>query len=304
MNATSVESELKPPQSTDARRQLLEFARHLDRFGRDTEDFLSRQLEQLERAIDEFERDKAAWRRQLRRESSQLADQREQLERMKSTTGKRSRKSRDGATTQRGTAEVTARKSGEAPMRILVQPRRASPMQVGVLLFELSKLNRDMGGQGIRFEIAEVRAPKKRLLGPKVETGTGTDIMELSGFPTLPLKARGSHVVLDADLTDRVEEWILFKTRLLQSALAEGELAVSFRRCRVIERRADTRTFIREATQHHGQTNSRENEPDPYSGAAVFANTQIDVVRQQVLRLESCYERLNKDSGLLAQIEL
>lgn len=303
MNSTSLESEVRSHQSAETRQQLLAFARHLDRFGRETEDFLSRQLEQLENAIDEFEREKAAWRRQLRRESNQLADQREQLVRSKTDHTRASDKSVNSIRLKQQTAEAAARKSGTAPMRILVQPQHASPMQVSVLLFEISKLNRDMGGQGIRFEVAEVRAPKKRLLARNQDSDPGSEIFELHGFPTLPLVARGNHVALDVDITDRVEEWILFKTRLLQSGMADGDLNANYRKCRPIERGAHTRSFIREATRSPEKTDSREHEPDPYSGAALLPNSQIDVVRQQILRLESCYDRLHSDSGLTAQIE-
>ncbi|MDG1893277.1 MAG: hypothetical protein P8J37_00050 [Fuerstiella sp.] len=45
---------------------------------------------------------------------------------------------------------------------------------------------------------------------------------------------------------------------------------------------------------------SQEHGRSGYSSAALFANTPIDSVQQQVLRLESCYERLLNDSGLRA----
>ncbi|MCP4172143.1 MAG: hypothetical protein GY758_15370 [Fuerstiella sp.] len=45
---------------------------------------------------------------------------------------------------------------------------------------------------------------------------------------------------------------------------------------------------------------SQEHNRPGYCGGALFANTLIDPVRQQVLHLESCYERRLHDSGLRA----
>jgi hypothetical protein len=303
MNAPSASTNTTPTEVSPNQVTLLNFARRLDRFGRDAEQFVSQQLEQLEIAINEFERDKAAWRRQLRRESSQLAEQREQLEQLRESLGDGVSGSEYRVRFKRELAERDARKSGTAPIRVLLQPHAASSMQVAVLLFEISKLNRDMGGQGVRFEVAEVRGPRRRLLARNVPAESGAEIFELHGFPTLPLVARGNHVTLDVDITDRVEEWILFKTRLLQSALADGDLVTHYSRCRPVERNEETRRFIREATRPQERRNSRENEPDPYSGAALLPGSQIDVVRQQILRLESCYDRLHGDSGLVAQAD-
>jgi len=304
MRLTSTDTDSGSRPSAPTRQELLQHARRLDRFGRDAEQFLSRQLEQLEAAINEFERDKAAWRRQMRRESSQLAEQREQLDRMRDVLSDGATGSEASIKFKREIAERDARKSGTRPMRILFEAHDASPMQVGVLLFEISKLNRDMGGQGVRFEVADVRAPKKRLLGIGNGNESSAEIFELHGFPTLPLKARGNHVTLDVEVTDRVEEWILFKTRLMQSALSDGELASWVEKYKSVPRGIETRNFIREATRPPGQSDAAIKEPDPYTGAALLAGSQIDIVRQQIMRLESCYDRLHSDSGLIVQVQV
>lgn len=299
------ESESNPETPAAARQRLLELARHLDRLGRNTEEFLCRQLEQLEREIDEFEREKAAWRRQLHRESNQLAGQRKELERLsvsglKGPVGDLSSKSG----LKQEAADLAARRTVDAPLRLLIQPRKASSMQVSAVLFEISKLNRDLGGQGVRFEVAEVRQPKKKLLSRKNDVDATGEIFELHGFSALPLKARGNHVTLDVDITERVENWIAFKSRLLQSALANGDLAAVYHKSKVVERETETRSFLRDATRGQERVAFKESESIRYATGALMAASASDCIRQQVLRLESCCERLCQDAGLQAMIEV
>lgn len=285
-------------------RQVLELARSLDRMGRRAEEFLCEQLGQLERAIDEFEREKAAWRRQLRRESAQLTAQREELQELIAAGAETSGGLHEHVRRQKELADSAARKSDDAPLQILVQPCSATPLQVGVLLFEISKLNRDMRGRGIRFEVAELRMPRRRLLARGEDVHESAVIYEVHGFPALPLKARGTHVRLEEDVTDRVEDWIAFKSRLLQSSIASGDLLTVWRRARPIERDATTRAFIREAIRRPEESQSRELEPFGCSEGALVANSPVDMIRQQVLRLESCCERLSNDTGLRFQISV
>ena len=309
MNATCIDPETNIGTSTESRLQLLELARHLDRFGRHAEQFLRQQLEQLEREIDEFEREKSAWRRQLRRESMQLASQRAEVERLCADSSCQP----PGATgdavavhlrNEQNSADAAARKSGEAPVRLYLQPRSASPIQVGLLMFEISKLNRDMGGQGLSFEVAEVRSPKKRLLSRNTRSDVSEEILELTGFSTLPLAARGTHVALDVDITDRIENWIAFKSRLIQSSLGHGGLAAVFKKYKTVRQDGQSRNIIHEAAGRVDDAVSQAFEQSAWSSAALFPNAVIDSVRQQVVRLEGCYERLLNDSGLRAHVEL
>jgi hypothetical protein len=305
MNTISVDPERDVEATSTTRQQLLELARHLDRFGRHTEQFLCQQLDEFEHAVDEFEREKAAWRRQLRRESSQLARQREEIEQL--TRDAASRPSTAGVNTasarilkQQEFADAAARKSGESPITLLLQTRDASPMQVGLLMFEISKLNREMGGRGLTFEVAAVRTPRKSLLSRDSGTGSGEEILELTGFSSLPLAARGRHVTLDVDITDRIEDWIAFKSRLIQSSLGTGDLAAVYQKYRTVKYDGQSRFIISEATRRVEDAVSQEHSRSGYSSAALSANSPIDSVQQQVLRLESCYERLQNDCGLHA----
>ena len=307
MSLISVEHEKEVETASESRQRLLELARSLDRMGRQTENFLCGQLQQLAASLEEFEREKAAWRRQLRRESADLARQRDELEQLRSDLaskgGGQSILSESG-TKRRKSAEHAARKSGEAPLRLLLQPNQATALQLGVLFFELSKLNRDMGGKGVRFEIADVRGPKKGLLSRQVQVDTGSAIYEFTGFPTEPLKARGSHVVLEADNTDRVEQWISFKAQALQTRLAEGDLLKESRGFRSLERSPEIWAFIRDALRRPSSDLCWGDDDQMPSARSLLAGPQVNCILQQVLRLDSCFERLGHDAGLKAQIEV
>ncbi|HIK94189.1 MAG TPA: hypothetical protein EYG03_19770 [Planctomycetes bacterium] len=167
-------------------------------------------------------------------------------------------------------------------------------------MFEISKLNRDMGGRGLTFDVASVRTARRSFLSRKVGTGSEEEILELTGSSTLPLTARGRHVTLDVDVTERIENWIAFKSRLIQSSLGNGDLAAVFKKYRTVKHDGRSRCIISEASGRVDDAVSHEHDRSGYSSAALFANTPMDSVQQQVLRLESCYERLLNDSGLRA----
>ena len=74
---STIADETRP--QLNERQRVLELARHLNRIGRKSERILSMQLQQLELAMADFERERAAWRRQQQRESQQLDELRIQL---------------------------------------------------------------------------------------------------------------------------------------------------------------------------------------------------------------------------------
>ena len=303
MSVTSIETKSEFDQSPEPRQRLLELARSLDRMGRQSEEFLCAQLQQLADALDEFDREKAAWRRQLRRESAELARQRDEIEHLRAALASGSSSVVcDSATRRRAAAESAARKSGDAPFRMIVQPRNASPLQVSVLFFEISKLNRDMGGKGVRFEASDVRVPRRKLLSRQNDAESNWPVFEFNGFPTDPLKARGSHVALEADNTDRVEQWIAFKSRVLQTVLANGELAKESRKLQSVNRTPEIWAFIREASRRPGTEASWADDSFVAPFNSQLPGLQVECVLQQVLRLESCFERLCHDTGLRADV--
>lgn len=309
MNATSTELEYDVDATQQSQHQkMLLLARRLDTMGRRAEQFLCEQLDQLKLAIDEFESEKAAWRRQFQRESHELAQQREEIQQLRSVnlSGGRSaiEASPGSARTQREMAEVNARKSGADPLRFLIQPGKASTMQVGLLMFEISKLNRDLGGRGLRFEIEDVRTPRKRLFARMSGSDGDGEILELTAFPSLPLSGRGAHVALDVDNTDQLEDWITFKSRLLQSSLVNSDLGQVFSNCKSVKHIGKSGSVVREAAKR-AENNGSGNIPESnYPSAAMWAGTSVNAIQQQVARLENCYERLSIDCGLFIHVEI
>ena len=288
--------------------QMLFLARRLDTIGRGTEQFLCQQLDQLERAISEFESEKAAWRRQLQRESHELATQRDEVQQLLETNISGSpgavEVARVSARMKRNAAEADARKSAAAPLRLLLQPGNATTMQVGLLMFEISKLNRDLGGCGLRFEVEDVRLPRKRLLARMTRSDGSGEILELTAFPTLPLSGRGTHVALDVDVTDRLEDWITFKSRLLQSSLVNKDLVQIFSKCKSVDHHGKSGSVVKEAAWRAECNDSGHNHESDYPNAALWANSSIDAIQQQMARLENCYDRLSIDTGLVVHIEI
>ncbi len=309
MNATSTELEYDVAATQQSQHQkMLLFARRLDTMGRRTEQFLCEQLDQLKLAIDEFESEKAAWRRQFQRESNELRQQRDEIQQIQPANSSGSSGANDAARGSaqmlREMAEVNARKSGAEPLRFLVQPGKASTMQVGLLMFEISKLNRDLGGRGLRFEIEDVRSPRKRLFARISGSDGDGEILELTAFPSLPLSGRGAHVALDVDNTDQLEDWITFKSRLLQSSLVNSDLGQVFSNCKSVKHIEKSGSVVREAARR-AESNGSGNIQEPnYPSSAMWAGTSVNAIQQQVARLENCYERLSIDCGLFIHVEI
>lgn len=309
MNATSAELGCNADATPQSQHQkMLLLARRLDTMGRRTEKFLCEQLDQLKLAIDEFESEKAAWRRQFQRESHELAQQRDEIQHLRAENSSGAPRAIDAARRSarmlRELAEVNARKSGADPFRFLIQPGKASTMQVSLLMFEISKLNRDLGGRGLRFEIEDVRAPGKRLFVRMSGSGCDGEIVELTAFPTRPLSGRGSHVALDVDNTDQLEDWITFKSRLLQSSLVNSNLGQIFGNCKSVKHIGKSGRVVREAARRAESNGSGNNHDSDYPSALMWAGTSVTAIQQQVARLENCYERLSIDCGLSIHVEI
>lgn len=278
-------------------RQILSMARSLDRFGREAESFLMTQLEQLETRIREFEREKAAWQRQLRQESSRLVQQRRKLERLAGSCGLPGQQRHDPAAKS---ARSEARASGSAPFRLLLQPCGADPLQVGLLLFEISKLNRDMGGRGVNFDLAGIRTPRRPRFSRR-GAETFSEIIELHGESTLPLAPRGRHVALDVNVSERIEHWITFKARLLQAGVINRELRKKFDGGEPVKADATHRELLRDVSL---KVDDAEFHEHGYSAGMLVPDVNIDTVQLQVERLEACLERLREGPGIDVHVEL
>jgi len=309
MNVTSAELEFDVDTTQQSQQvNMLLLARRLDTIGRRTEQFLCEQLDQLILAIDEFESEKAAWRRQFQRESHELVQRRDELQQLLAANSSGAPgaidATRGSARVQRVMAEVNARKSGADPLRFLIQPGKASTLQVGLLMFEISKLNRDLGGRGLRFEIEDVRTPGKRLFARMTRSDCDGEILELTAFPTLPLSGRGTHVALDVDITDRLEDWITFKSRLLQSSLVNRDLDQVFSNCKSVKHIGKSGSVVREAARRAESNDSWKNHTSDYPSTALWAGTSVNAIQQQVARVENCCEHLSIDCGLFIHVEI
>lgn len=295
MKSTHYESESDIDEQLEIRREQLELARALDLLGRNAETFLTEQYQFLKRGIEEFEQEKAAWRRQLRRESSQLNRQREQLEQLRIELNEQSLQSDGRASIQnRRAASAIARASGVAPVRMLLRPEAATSMQIGMLMAEISRLNRETGGEGVRFVLREIRKSGRRLFRKhKSPAGCGK-ILRITAESVLPLKARGTHVALDEDVSDRREGWIAFKAKLLLSSLCDTDLSDEFESGRIVNDRA-SKELLKEAQRHvdaagfpgPAESSRNLNPYVPYDSAELCFE-----------RLEDSYELLKTDHGL------
>ncbi len=281
------------------RLQLLQVARNLERCGRHAERFLALQLDQLQQAISDFEQEKAAWQRQRQRETADLKARRCELDELQ-------RQLRDARFTPRDETprhvllpEVIA--SGSSPLRLLLAVGKCSSLQIGLLTFEIAKFNRDLGGDGVRFEVVDCREPRRLLFRRGKRRGTDT-MAALDIFSTCPVYALHDTAVADQDENDDLNVWLLFKSRLLESSLVNPDVEQVYRRSRSVMGRHAVREMLQEAAARGDASSS-------YS-AGIFARSprnlpgSVDFVSQQLQRLERCTAALAKERGLKVHVSL
>lgn len=188
---------------------LLELARELDRFSRRFERFCVVQLEQLDNAARQFERDKAQWERQRARDLRQIQENRRALQEAWFEI-------RDGASAaniempelqaENEAQDQLCMKAAGDPLRLLLRPANGSEMLLGQLLLMLTRLNRAHGGMGCRFELSEC-----------YERSNGARIVDLHIFPANPLVA-----MTEGEVSDEVFRWHRFKSTLSLLPLGRG----------------------------------------------------------------------------------
>ncbi len=314
MNAISSEIGQMAAPTRDDKSQILEMARSLDRIGRRADQFLSQQLTQLQIAVENLDREKSTWRRQHRREVMQLQKQREELIRLRLSSGQAIGDSRVSADplqieipedldAARGTVPQSpaqaAEESGTNPVRILLQPGSANAAQIGMLLLEFSNLNRESGGSGVRFELAESRLPRSRWYG---NSSPGV-VVELEGFSLLPLTDSAVQGVLEIDTSEYLDSWVAFKTQIVQSWLTSQELDVSYSRATVAPRHLESRALILEAASRAAEA-AAVTRDHHYTRPAFRAGRRLDAVWLQTARLEHCVDCLVSECGLRIHVTL
>lgn len=274
------------------RAELLDKARHLDHFGKRFEKYMSMQLQRLEMAMDRFEREKEAWQRQRQRELAEIADSRpvDPISSSPTTAPKTesSSHSQNVGVSQEQTGNSTA------PLLALIEPGEVSAMQLGLLLFEVSKMNREFGGGGVRFEVNAVRLSKRTNLRGKLQP-----IIGIEAFSAVPL------LNYDSSPTRELVAWEVFKSKILMSSLIDASLLKNFKKAAKAPRDHDSVMLAHESTLRAENANSKC-DLDPagrYEGFLSNKKTQ-QPKQQQLQRVEEVYRYLNKEYGLRMHVSL
>ncbi len=232
------------------RQELLEVARRLDQTGKRVERFMSMQLQQLEIAIDDFNREREAWRRQRDREAEELKVHKGTATVLQESAheGSSAIQEHIGAPSLKKNANLDENGSATSPLCLRIHPNKATAMQVGLLLFEISKLNREFGGGGVRYEVIEVRTSK---VTPDVAHPTSNVYIAIEAFSLAPL------VAYDGTPSSQVQAWQRFKSEVVMSSLTDKTLDKDFKKTVKIARDHDVAAFAFEATRRAENANNK-----------------------------------------------
>jgi hypothetical protein len=301
---------------------VLETARNLDRLGRRVERYLSMQLQHLEMAVARFDRERAAWKRQRQSELEHLEQSRRELEAAWEQLRAARQRRGDGNSGERGKrlhrpvsdappssspttpSEAPAAGTGSAPLKLLLDPGTAGEQWLGGLLLEFSKLNRELGGSGVRFELSRCRHPRTSPPSDAKEDGFQDLLLELELFshqPLLPVKSDAETTGPSADLLN----WERFKSAMLLTPLVDRTLSKEFDRCRETPRDHPGKERVIKLLQQVNEANVRVVASPPplaWTGPASQAGQQHDhsdeAVRKQLRRVETVASVIANDCGL------
>lgn len=189
--------------------ELLELARDLDRFSRRFERYFIVQLEQLDAEFRKLQLERDQWERQRDRDLRQIQESQRALQdawqELKDGHAEAAARIEAPDFTSGQEEEQFCPKSASDPMRLLLQPGAGTEMLLGQLLLTLSRLNRAMGGSGIRFELADIH-----------QSGSAT-ILSLDAFPARPLS-----VMMEGEVSDDLVRWKQFKSDVALLPLGRG----------------------------------------------------------------------------------
>lgn len=231
------------------REELLSLARKLDHHNQKFSRFMSLQLQQLELAVDHFERERDAWWRQRERESTATEDVSKESD---SPGPQRTLTSLADLIESRHPGFRSSSKTEMesytlAPLRVIIEPGSATAMQIGLLLFEISKFNRELGGGGARFEVSSTRLG--RMSGQKASRSQ--TVIGLEAFSFLPL------LDYEGEPSRFAEPWSVFKAELLMSSLTDQNVARRFARATPAPRDHEAHAKILEATRRAENANNK-----------------------------------------------
>ena len=283
------------------RRDLLEYARSLDYLGKRFERFISIQLQQLEVAIDDFQRERAAWQRQRERELEKIreegVDDRDgRVETIASTTSLVDSVGfiLDDNSDEQG--EIPG--SASAPLKMYLLPGTASSLQIGLVLFEMSKYNRELGGGGVRFEVGTPRVARKPVFG-EIAVDEPNAILCMEAFSCTPL------LTYDGRATRHLQRWDHFKSEILMSSLVDQKLWKQYDKGYDVPRDHYVREMAMEATRRAEVANSKvDTVDDRLVRRFAPSKKESSATNQQLRRVEQVIGFLQKDCSLRLHLSL
>lgn len=278
-------------------RELFEWGARFDRCGRRIERYLLLQLDRLERAIEEFEQMRDAWEQQRDRELTEWQQR---------PRGGGQASGTDPSGRPRGALARALTPPGVTggPLRLWLHRGAASSMQLGLLMFEISKLNREVGGEGVRFEVRSCRRVRSRLrfLSPAGEDETS--IVEFEIFSVAPVLHAPADHADEMQTEAALRCWEQFQYLLLMSTLADDRLEVEYRKGTELPREAESCQHAIEAARRANHANVQCDREDAPYGPCYRPRGDFDAVRQQLRRLENVTACLSEECGLRLQFGL
>ena len=283
------------------RRELLEYARSLDYLGKRFERFVSIQLQQLEVAIDDFQRERSAWQRQRERELERIREQGSKdsdgrVETIASTTSLVDSVGFILDDNSEDSGELPG--SASAPLKMYLLPGNASSLQIGLVLFEISKYNRELGGGGVRFEVGTPRVARKPVFG-EIAVDEPNAILCLEVFSCTPL------LTYDGRATRHLQRWEHFKTEILMSSMIDQKLWKQYDKGHDVPREHYIREMALEATRRAEVANSKvDTVDDRLVRRFKPAGQESTATNQQLQRVEQVVGFLQKDCRLRLHLSL
>lgn len=285
------------------RAALLELAQDLDLRGKKFERYMSIQLQQLEMAIDDFERERENWRRykarELHRQEESESPGQGDSEFSTPMAGKIDAKIAVPAPrrNQEFASDQEQRyRDVSAPLKVLISPGEATAMQIGLLLFEISKFHRELGGGGVRFEVQGIRVPSEKF---RLKNNQSPPVIGIEAFSFMPLLA------YDGRPSGQFEVWESFKLEILQSTLNDRQLLKLFRSGTETPRDHSIRSLALEATRRSDNATTKYDAPQSplFHGYRKGSPVQPSTT-QQLQRVEEVTAYLMRECQLRIHLSL
>lgn len=275
-----------------SQQELLDLTRQLDHMGKRFERFMSMQLQQLEIAFDDFDREREAWRRHREREGNEI----EGRSRIAPEVISDHFLEEVGVSSRKDEKSYVPSNDATAPLRMLIRPGKATAMQIGLLLFEISKFNRELRGGGVRIDVSGTRISRK---SAKKASANNESILSFEAFSYVPLLA------YDGTPTQQLKSWDQFKSEILLSSLIDQKLQKEFKKFVETKRDHPSRELAFEATRRAENANSKCDITQERSTRGFFSSKKNKYpANQQLQRVEDVVRFLKKECDLRIHLAL